>query len=303
MEENYLAKWLNGELSPEELERFKASPEYATYARIAAASEQLDGPDFDVDQAYEELRQKRQAKAVKVVRMNPWTRVVQAAAVVVLFVGLSFWFLNTRGERVTTGYAESTSFNLPDNSEVVLNAGTKIKYNEKKWDQDRSLTLEGEAFFKVAKGKAFTVNTDIGEVTVLGTEFNVAQRDAYFEVSCYEGKVRVSYGNQAYELPAGNSFQAIGGKIIPVPGPEGNRPSWMTQESSFRSVPLSYVFAELERQFDIRIDTRNVDPNQIFTGSFSNTDLDLALQSISTPSQLKYRIEGENVLIYAEENP
>lgn len=303
MEENYLAKWLSGDLSPEELEKFKASPEYASYARIAKASRNFEAPDFDSKEAYTALRHKRQEKAVKVIRMNPWTRVVQAAAVVVLFVGLSFWFLNTRGESISTDLAENTSFLLPDRSEVVLNADTKVRYREKDWDSERNLVLEGEAFFKVAKGKAFTVTTDIGTVTVLGTEFNVEQREDYFEVSCFEGRVRVVYQNQTMDLTAGQSFMAIDGKIVPVKGPQGAYPSWIDQESSFESVPLAYVLAELERQFKVEVDAREVNLQQIFTGSFSNTDLDLALQSISTPSQLKYQVEGQKVLIYAGENP
>ncbi len=303
MEENYLAKWLSGELSPEELEQFKASSEYAAYARIVRETERLEAPEYNTAEAYDALRRRRQAKAVKVVRMNPWTRVVQAAAVVVLFVGIAFWFLNWRGEHVTTDLAQRASETLPDRSEVLLNAGTEIRYHKKKWSKERSLVLEGEAFFKVAKGKAFTVNTEAGNVTVLGTQFNVEQRGDYFEVSCYEGKVRVVYREQSFELPAGNSFLAIGGNIIPVAGPQGNRPSWIDEESSFNSAPLSYVFEEVERQFKVRVETRNVDLQQIFTGSFSNTDLDLALQSISTPSQLKYRIEGEKVLVYAGDQP
>jgi hypothetical protein len=33
-----------------------------------------------------------------------------------------------------------------DNSEVILNAASKLSFNEKKWADQRALTLEGEAF-------------------------------------------------------------------------------------------------------------------------------------------------------------
>ena len=44
MEDNYLAKWLNNELSKEELEEFKKSGEYASYQRIVDAADQLEAP-------------------------------------------------------------------------------------------------------------------------------------------------------------------------------------------------------------------------------------------------------------------
>ena len=47
MQENYLAKWLNGELTEEELADFKKSDAYASYVKIRTASENLEAPDFD----------------------------------------------------------------------------------------------------------------------------------------------------------------------------------------------------------------------------------------------------------------
>ena len=47
----------------------------------------------------------------------------------------------------------------------------------------RSLTLSGEAYFDVQKGnKPFTISTNQGQVTVLGTSFNVRSRADGFEI-------------------------------------------------------------------------------------------------------------------------
>ena len=77
----------------------------------------------------------------------------------------------------------------------------------------------------------------------------------------------------------------------------------MNNESSFRSTPLSYVLDEFQRQYDIEVETRNIDLEQLFTGTFSNTNMDLALQSISTPSQISFKLEENKVLFYAENTP
>ncbi|WP_372975940.1 DUF4974 domain-containing protein, partial [Muriicola sp.] len=80
-------------------------------------------------------------------------------------------------------------------------------------------------------------------------------------------------------------------------------PSWVNNESSFRSIPLSFVLKEFERQFKVKVETRNVDLGELFTGTFSNTDMNLALQSISTPSQISFTLEGNKVLFYGDNAP
>ena len=81
------------------------------------------------------------------------------------------------------------------------------------------------------------------------------------------------------------------------------QPSWMNDESTFRSIPLKFVLSELERQYDIEVTTEDIDTVQLFTGTFSNTNLNLALESISAPYQIKFRVEGNKVLLYAEDTP
>jgi ferric-dicitrate binding protein FerR (iron transport regulator) len=303
MQENYLAKWLNNELSEEELREFKNSDEYASYQRILAASDQLEAPEFDAAMAWEDFRDHKQNREPKVVRMRPIQKMMRiAAAIAVLFV-ISYFYFNSLNETITTQYAQRETVILPDASEVILNADSEISYSKKKWDQQRSIELEGEAFFKVAKGKKFTVSTDAGTVTVLGTQFNVEQREGFFEVSCYEGLVSVLFKDIETKLPAGSSLVAYNGHIVEAEVTENETPSWLKDESSFRSIPLKFVLNELERQYNIKVSTQGIDTVQLFTGTFSNTNLNLALESISAPYQISFKLEGKQVLFYAEDTP
>ncbi|WP_318311867.1 FecR family protein [Flagellimonas crocea] len=303
MQENYLAKWLSGELSEEELREFKSSEEYASYQKLKEASGKLVAPEFDADQALQRLKNEHIQNAPKVISLNPFKKFLRLAAVIAVLLAGSYFYINTLNEKVTTEFAERSEVVLPDNSEIFLNADSKISYSEKNWENKRNIDLKGEAFFKVAKGEKFTVSTDQGTVAVLGTQFNVENRKGFFEVTCYEGLVSVTYNNDSIKLPAGNTFLVINGEIVPTGTPNGNLPSWMNNESSFASIPLKYVFAELERQFNIKVATKNIDTNLLFTGSFNNTDLEMALKSISTPSKTRYRIDGDNVLFYAGNTP
>ncbi|EAR02082.1 FecR family protein [Maribacter sp. HTCC2170] len=303
MQENYLAKWLNNELTEAELAEFKKSDEYTSYKRIRETSSTLEGPDFNIENALEAVKNKRVLQEDKVIQLKPFKRFLRVAAAVTLIMVGSYFYLNTLNENIATQYAENKEVVLPDASEILLNAESQISYSEKKWDEERNVSLEGEAFFKVAKGKRFTVSTDHGDVVVLGTQFNVENREGYFEVTCYEGLVSVTFNNEETKLPAGTSFLAIDGKVIDTDKPNAETPSWMNNESSFKSIPLKYVLDEFQRQHNIKVETQNISINTLFTGTFSNTNTELALQSISVPSQIKFKLEGNKVLFYAQETP
>jgi len=303
MQENYLAKWLNNELTEAELAEFEKSDEYASYQRILEASSTLEAPSFNVESALEAIKNRRTLQESKVVQLKPFKRFLRVAAAVIIIMVGSYFYLNTLNDTISTQYAENKEVVLPDSSEILLNADSEISYSAKKWDKERTINLDGEAFFKVAKGKRFTVSTDHGTVAVLGTQFNVENRKGFFEVTCFEGLVSVTFNNKETKLPAGTSFMVIEGEVIATEKPNTTTPSWMNNESTFRSIPLKYVLDEFQRQHNVQVETRNVDINKLFTGTFSNTNTDLALKSISVPSQIKFKLEGTKVLFYAENAP
>ncbi|MEM9000009.1 MAG: FecR family protein [Bacteroidota bacterium] len=303
MQENYLAKWLNDELSEEELATFRKSDTYATYQRIREASTQMEAPEFDIDQAWSTLKSGVSVNEPKVLPFRPYKKFLRVAAIIAVMLAGSYFYLGTLDETYKTQLAERTEVILPDNSEITLNAGSKVSFSAKKWNESRNVDLEGEAFFKVAKGKKFTVSTADGTVAVLGTQFNVENRNGFFEVTCYEGLVSVSYNTIEKKLPAGASFLAIDGIVQDLPHTSISAPSWVNNESSFKSIPLRYVLDEFKRQYDMKVTIKNINTAQLFTGSFSNTDINLALESISTPSQISYKLGEDNVLFYAGDTP
>ena len=303
MQENHLAKWLNNNLTEAELAEFKKSDEYASYERIIAASDQLKAPDFNADEALMAIKNQRTLQDTKVVQLHPFKKFIRIAAAAAVIIFGSYFYLNNLDENIVTEYAENKEVVLPDNSKVRLNADSELSYSERKWSKERNVELKGEAFFKVAKGKRFTVATDAGKVAVLGTQFNVENREGFFEVTCFEGLVSVTFNGKETKLPAGTSFMVIDGKITEASVPQTQQPSWLNNESTFKSVPLKYVLAELERQHNITVETQDIDTEQLFTGTFSNTDRDIALKSISAPSQIKFKFEGSKVLFYGDKNP
>ena len=182
-ENNKLAKWLSGEMTAEELKAFQSEPDFAVYEKIKKYSSELEATHFDEQAMLAKIvsSPKKEAKTISI--FKNW--MVRVAAILV--IGLGLFYTYTHFE-TTAEFAEAgtkNTFLLPDNSQVTLNSGSEIEYKKANWENDRSLELNGEAYFKVAKGKIFEVNTPLGKVTVLGTQFNVKQWGNRFEVTCY----------------------------------------------------------------------------------------------------------------------
>ena len=292
--EDYIKKWLNGTLKEEERQIFEASEEYRSLDRLSKATEAFRAPEFDVDKALERLQEaKPQGKTGRVVAMN-WLKPLLRVAAVFILLSIGYIYLTRDAiTEVQTMAAEKVEIFLPDSSFVVLNASSHLTYPEKKWENERKVVLDGEAFFKVARGSRFDVETGLGMVTVLGTEFNVKNRDDYFEVICYEGLVQVKSLQKVAELQPGHVFRVVDGSIITEKISSDVSPSWLQGESFFESVPYMQVIKEFERQYDKTVVSRNVDVNQFFTGGFVHDDITLALRSITLPLNISYQI-GEN---------
>jgi ferric-dicitrate binding protein FerR (iron transport regulator) len=296
--EKEILKWLNNELSSKEIEDLKQSEGFETLEKIAYYASQIETPKVDAHAALEAFKARNHSKKeTKVRTLNFKTFYRVAAVLAVLLTSTYFLFFNNT-KSFETQIAQTKTFTLPDNSEVTLNAASKITFNEKKWKEKRDLTLEGEAYFKVQKGQTFSVNTAAGIVKVLGTQFNVKERNNYFEVNCYEGLVSVTYNNETVKLPPGKTFRVINGHIENVEDFNAKNPSWIQQESSFNRIPLDQVIAELERQYDIKIKAEGVDTSKLFTGSFTHNDKKIALQAVTIPLKLSYKIEGKTVIFY-----
>ena len=293
MEENYeLAKWLAGEMSEAELQAFQKTPAYETYHKIAQYSSQLEAPAFAADKIYQKVIAQPK-KSVKVVSLHQtwWFKV---AAVLVLFLGLTFFYKTNIAITETASNGAQTSFTLPDNSSIVLNSGSEIEYNKWSWDKNRQLQLSGEAYFKVAKGKKFEVNTHLGTVTVLGTQFNVKARKNRFDVTCYEGRVKVNYQNQEIVITKGKRVSFENGKLIAIPDTMVLQPEWTSGELAFVNENLTSIIAELERQFDCSIDYKGTATSQLFTGTLPAKNLNDALQILVATYHLKSKRESDH---------
>ena len=233
------------------------------------------------------------AKKTKVIHL---VYKVSIAAVITLLIGVSsvMYFYT---ETILCPKGKHLSKLLPDNSEIKLNSGSQISYKPYIWWLKREVKLNGEAYFKVTKGTNFKVVSSKGITQVLGTSFNIFARNNKYKVTCITGKVRViskqkndtsilTQNQEVYLLKNGKLKKNKDVKIE-------NTTAWINNKFVFTSTPLSEVFKEIERQYNITIFNKNID-NLIYTGNFSkNNSIEDVMNLVCTPMNITFVKKGK----------
>ncbi|HPE76414.1 MAG TPA: FecR family protein [Draconibacterium sp.] len=221
-----------------------------------------------------------------------------AAAVAILILGIYGVSSVFSKSKMVTEMAQQTTFSLPDKSVVVMNADSKITWNNRKFNDSRNLRLNGEAYFDVQKGNKFVIETKNGTVEVLGTQLNVFSRNNEFRVSCISGKVRVaSNTSEQIILPGETAELTTNGITKSAAQNPGKIIAWQQGIFYFEDKPVVSIFAELERQFNVSIKFNGMEDRYI-TATFSNKNLKEALDIVCIPMDLKYEIENKTITVY-----
>ncbi|WP_202703648.1 FecR family protein [Flavobacterium sp. UGB4466] len=292
-----LAKWLNNDLSQDELAEFEASPDFEKYQKIKNYTAHLEVGDLDENTMLSNILNQKTVTPKAIPLYKNW--MFRAAAVFVLVLGITFVMKLLIPQTQTANFGEKTTFSLPDNSEVVLNSGSEIRYKKWNWTNNRHLELKGEAYFKVAKGQRFEVQTSLGKVSVLGTQFNVKVRKNKFDVVCYEGRVRVNYANTQIVLTHGQSVNFENGKQVNTTI-NSLKPEWIDNQIYFYQENIRTILDEVERQYNITIELNTKDTTSLFTGKLPAKDLNTAIQIISTTYHLEAKKVSKNKIIFDE---
>lgn len=196
---------------------------------------------------------------------------------------------------------------LSDGTKVYLNSGTKIKYPNYFADNQRSIELEGEAYFDVVKNdKPFIVHTENIDIKVLGTTFNVkAYKDErYVNTTLVEGKVKVktNRNNKEYIMvPDYNlNYDTQTYKVLNEKVDTNLYTAWIRGQFVFRNQKMEDITSQLARWYDVKIDYDNDNLKGLrFTGSVDkNKDIDYVLRQMKEITNIKYKRNEEVIIIY-----
>jgi ferric-dicitrate binding protein FerR (iron transport regulator) len=295
MDKDYLIKkWLDDALSDKEQEAFDALEDSAFFKEIIEEGKRFKAQNPTEVVAYDELKLRLDKK--KNPTTNWYKLSVRIAALFI--VGFGLYFLTTQDKSTTfnTQLSQKQEIELPDGSVVVLNEASQVRFNKKNWDTQRNVELQGEAYFKVAKGKRFDVTTALGTVSVLGTQFKVSTRDSIFKVICYEGLVKVTCNAGVQQLNEGQGIRAVNDTFEPL-DIATVQPDWLQNLKVFKQASMRDVFTALEKHYNVKINTDTVDPSILFTGAFELNNLDNALEAVTKTLNLTYAIHTNEVVV------
>ncbi|MCX6238676.1 MAG: FecR domain-containing protein [Bacteroidia bacterium] len=207
-----------------------------------------------------------------IVMQNPFYRIAIAASLILL-LGMAT-FLRFYSKTVYSPAGQHLTLCLPDSSFIELNAQSTVKYHPYWFSFSRTVTLDGEAFFKVISGNRFKVISERGETTVLGTSFNIYSRNNDYNVTCFTGRVRVVTTDKNERVLLNPNERAFINKdgflrLVQEVNSKAVR-SWMDNMFIFTGSSIIDVLQEIERQYNIKIVFR-ADPNLTYTGNFSKS--------------------------------
>ncbi|OXA88065.1 FecR family protein [Flavobacterium hibernum] len=194
---------------------------------------------------------------------------------------------------------------LSDGTKVWLNSKSSLKYPVIFSGNTRDVTLEGEAYFEVSKNphSPFTVKTKSGNVTVLGTHFNVSayQEDKKFETTLAEGKVKISpinktQKNESVVLKPGQQASVRNEVLRVVEVDPFVSSAWKDGKFYFENENLKNILDKMERwyNFNVRFEQKSLEQIK-FTGIvLKDQSIDQFLDIIRKTSNVKYKITKLN---------
>ncbi len=292
-DETFIARWVAGELSEEELSEFKKSDAYEMFYRINAEAQKFEAPPIDKRQALIKTKEKITFGKAKKRSNTTWYAIAASIAMLIGVFGLF-----TSNKSYQTSYGEQFAVTLPDGSKVQLNADSELTHKRFFWLHNKIVNLKGEAYFNVQKSDGFAVKTSHGKISVLGTQFNIKTREGSFELGCFEGVVRFDkIDTSEYQVLHKNDRVVLSDDNLITATSTENQPNWMKGISIFKEAPLQEVIDEMQRQYNVRFQFTETDMNRLFTGSFLYNNLETALKSTLTPMGINYTISEDKTTI------
>lgn len=206
---------------------------------------------------------------------------------------------------LSTARGEKYRLRLPDQSEVWLNASSAIKFPVSFASAKlREVELTGEAYFEIAKDKLhpFIVKTNLQEVQVLGTHFNVNSYPDHYKAvtTLVEGSVRVSNHLQQTKTikPGEQSTVQDGHDIAIAPADIKNVVAWKNGYFRFRNEPIEEVMAKIMRWYDIDVVYTGKGSGELFNGNISlHKNISEVLNMLSYSNDVKFKVEGRRVTV------
>lgn len=202
-----------------------------------------------------------------VYRLN---RIIQIAALVLITFGLGWasQFLSLDGaandkvitmKEIIVPKGQINQVFLADGTRIWVNSETQLTVPDIFTDEERVVSLNGEAYFEVAKDskRPFRVKLNGQQIEVLGTSFNVKayKNSNEIETTLETGSIQLKTGNQVTMLTPGEQcvYDRCLNKLILSKVDPYSFSAWKDGRFEFQNEELLEVFKIVERWYDVEI--------------------------------------------------
>lgn len=318
MRPELLLKYCLNECTPEEKEAVERALECSGELRkhlanmrisVGLAEDIKEMEDYDIEEAFQHTR--REIRAGRWQNLQRQTMRYAAFLTLPLLIAtlvLGYLaFADPEEEvlytEVSTSYGTITRYEMPDKSVVWLNGGAKLRHPVTFDSSDRSVELEGEAYFEVQADpeNPFYVNTADGmSVFVYGTRFNVTAyaNDRYIETVLEQGCLDVISPDRkttlaltpGEQLTYDRNERIYRRSVVDV----YEKTAWKDGKLIFRNTPLEDVMKKLSRHFNTDIEFYNLSHKDYkYRATFKDETLLQILDYLSKSADIRWDIEKQ----------
>ena len=192
---------------------------------------------------------------------------------------------------------------LPDGSQVWLNATSSIHFPTAFVGKERKIEITGEAYFEIAKDRnmPFIVTVNNAEVQVLGTHFNI---NAYndednLKTTLLEGSVRFVNGDNINFLKPGQQSQLTKNGTVKVVSDVNVEEviAWKNGLFAFENASIETVMRQLSRWYNVDIEYKGKTDDLFIAEMRRNIKLSDALKALELTGKLKFEIDGRKIVV------
>jgi transmembrane sensor len=193
---------------------------------------------------------------------------------------------------------------LPDGSKAWLNAGSSLRFPTVFAGKERSVELNGEAYFEIAKNRSmpFKVRARGMEVKVLGTHFNIMAYEDEREINTtlLEGSVEVFKGSGKITLEPGQqaSLNKNTGHMNVSEADLEQAVAWKNGFFIFNNENIQSIMRKVSRWYNIDVAYKGNLNNKDFVGTISrDKNVSELLRMLELTGAIHFTIDGRRITV------
>lgn len=196
---------------------------------------------------------------------------------------------------------------LPDGTNVKLNAESSIRFPDKFSSKERRVMITGEVYFEVSKTAGnipFIVECgDKAKIEVLGTHFNVNSYDneESIKTTLVEGSVKVSSSitnNSVIITPGQQAAIKNDGSLSVKEVDVDEAIAWRNGRFIFDKADIKTIMRQLERWYNVSVDYKG-EFTQYFGGAISRkVNISKIFELFENTGDIKFELKDSLVTIY-----